>query len=49
MTSAAIRLFATEGETTGTELPIDPWAVGVVVFVLLVVGLLVTLTFGRDR
>jgi hypothetical protein len=49
MTAAAIRIFATGGENKGTELPIEPWAVGVVVFGLLVVGLLITITFGRDR
>lgn len=48
MTSAAIRLLA-QGEPHGTQLPVEPWALGVGVFAALVVLLLVTLSFGKDR
>jgi hypothetical protein len=34
---------------TGRDLPVEPWAVGVGAFVLLVALLLLTLTFGKDR
>jgi hypothetical protein len=48
MTAAAINLLA--GETPkGPDLPVEPWVVGVGAFVLLVVLLLVTLSFGKDR
>jgi type II secretory pathway component PulM len=45
MTTLAARL----AENTPRELPIDPKLVGVGVFTLLVILLLVTLTFGRNR
>lgn len=48
MTAAAARLLA-NSEHSGTELPADPWVIGVGAFGLLVVLLLVTLTFGKDR
>lgn len=43
----AARLLASEG--TPRELPVEPWAMGAGAFVLLVVMLLVTLAFGKDR
>lgn len=33
----------------GRDLPVEPWAVGVGAFLLLVVLLLITMTFGKDR
>ena len=49
MTAAVIRLLAQEGESTGSELPVDPLVVGVGAFVLLCALLFVTMTFGKDR
>ena len=46
--TAAVRVLA-QGEGQARDLPIEPWAFGVVAFVLLVVMLLVTLAFGKDR
>jgi len=48
MSTAASRLLAV-GETQGTELPVEPWVLGVGAFVALVLLLLVTLSFGKDR
>jgi hypothetical protein len=48
MTSAAARILA-EGEAHSTDLPMDPWAYGVAAFAALVVLLLITLSFGKDR
>jgi hypothetical protein len=48
MTAAVVRLAA-EGESTGRDLPLEPWAIGVLAFALLCAALLVTLTFGKDR
>lgn len=48
MTAAAVQLLA-EGTTAGTDLPVPPWAIGVGAFGGLVVLLLLTLTFGKDR
>ncbi|HEX6918784.1 MAG TPA: hypothetical protein VF314_00995 [Actinomycetes bacterium] len=48
MTAAVVRLLAEE-TGKGRELPVPPWAVGVGVFTLLVLLLLVTLSFGKDR
>jgi hypothetical protein len=42
-----VRLLASEG--TPRELPLEPWAFGVIAFVILVALLLVTLAFGMDR
>lgn len=47
MTAAAALVLA-ESET-GTDLPVAPWAIGVGAFAALVVLLLVTLAFGKDR
>lgn len=44
----AARLLATS-EGTPRDLPVDPWVLGVGTFGLLVVLLLVTLAFGKDR
>lgn len=49
MTAAVVRLLAVEGEPTGTDLPIEPWAVGLGAFLLLCALLAVTATFGKDR
>lgn len=46
--TAAVHLLA-EGEAKGRELPLEPWALGVGSFVLLVVLLAITLAFGKDR
>lgn len=48
MTAAAAHLLA-EGATSGTELPVPPWVIGLGAFAGLVVLLLVTLAFGKDR
>lgn len=48
MTAAVVRL-AVEAESHGRDLPLQPWAIGVGVFLLLCVLLAVTLTFGKDR
>ena len=44
----ATELFAAQTET-GRDLPVEPWALGVGAFALLVVLLLITLAFGKDR
>jgi hypothetical protein len=46
--TAAVRVLA-EGEETARDLPVEPWAMGVGAFALLVVLLLVTMAFGKDR
>ena len=46
--TAAVRLLA-EGESGARELPVEPWALGVGAFLLLVVLLAITLAFGKDR
>jgi hypothetical protein len=33
----------------GRDLPLQPWAIGLCAFLLLVTALLVTLSFGKDR
>lgn len=48
MTAALTRL-AVEGGSRGVDLPLQPWAIGVLAFALLSTALLVTLTFGKDR
>ena len=48
MTAAAAHLLA-EGASSGTELPLPAWAIGVGAFAALAVLLLVALTFGKDR
>jgi hypothetical protein len=38
-----------ESGQQGRDLPLQPWAIGLGVFLLLTALLLVTLTFGKDR
>jgi len=33
----------------GRDLPLQPWAIGLTIFLILTAVLLVTLTFGKDR
>jgi len=44
---AVVHLLAAESH--GRDLPIPPWAIGLLAFGLLTTALLVTLTFGKDR
>jgi hypothetical protein len=46
MTAATVLAETTQ---QGRDLPLEPWAIGLGAFVLLVALLLVTLTFGKDR
>lgn len=46
--TAAAHLLAS-GEETARELPVEPWVMGVGSFGLLLVLLLVTMAFGKDR
>ena len=46
--TAAIDLIAAQTEK-GRDLPGEPWMLGVGAFALLVVMLLITLSFGKDR
>ena len=46
--TVAIRLLA-QGPSGARELPVEPWALGVGVFLLLAVLLAITLAFGKDR
>jgi hypothetical protein len=46
MTAGVVHLLA---ENKGVELPLPPWAIGISAFLGLVVLLLITLTFGKDR
>jgi hypothetical protein len=46
--TAAVPLLAA-GEEHARELPLEPWAMGAVAFLLLVVLLAITLAFGKDR
>jgi hypothetical protein len=46
--TAAMDIFA-EQTQTGRDLPGEPWMLGVGAFALLVVLLLLTLSFGKDR
>ena len=46
--TAAARLLAS-GQETAREIPAEPWVIGVGSFGLLVVLLLVTMAFGKDR
>jgi hypothetical protein len=48
MTVVAARVLAETAEK-GRDLPVQPWAVGLGAFVTLVVLLLLTLSFGKDR
>lgn len=45
---AAVRLLSV-GESKARELPLEPWALGLGAFLLLVFLLAVTLAFGKDR
>jgi len=49
MTAAVVHLLAVEGESTGRDLPLPPWAIGLGTFLLLCGLLAVTATFGKDR
>lgn len=46
--TAAVHLLAA-GESHGRELPLEPWALGLGTFLLLVVLLAITMSFGKDR
>jgi len=46
--TAAIELFSAQTET-GRDLPGEPWMLGVGAFAVLVLLLLITLSFGKDR
>ena len=46
--TAALQLLAAETRT-GKDLPGEPWMLGIGSFALLVVALLITLSFGKDR
>jgi hypothetical protein len=46
MTAAAV---LAETAREGKDLPLEPWAIGLGTFLLLVVLLLITLQFGKDR
>jgi hypothetical protein len=48
MTAATARLLAS-GTSQPREIPGEPWMIGLGAFALLVVLLLVTLSFGKDR
>jgi hypothetical protein len=47
MTVAAARVLAETSQ--GRDLPVEPWAIGLGAFLALVVLLLITLSFGKDR
>ena len=49
MTAQIVAAVLASGEETARELPAEPWAIGVGAFVLLVVLLAITLSFGKDR
>jgi len=42
MTAAVVHLLAVQGESTGRDLPLPPWAIGLGAFVLLCVLLAIT-------
>lgn len=44
----AVRVLV-EAESKARELPLEPWALGLGAFLLLVTLLAITLTFGKDR
>ena len=48
MTALTATVLAT-GEENARDLPAEPWVIGVGTFGLLVVLLLITLSFGKDR
>jgi hypothetical protein len=49
VTAQTVASLLATTEEKGRDLPLEPWAVGVGAFVLLVVLLAVTLSFGKDR
>ena len=49
MTAQTVAAVLTTGEEKARELPAEPWVIGVGVFATLVVLLLITLSFGKDR
>ncbi len=49
MTAAVVRLLAVKGESHGRDLPLEPWAIGLLAFGLLTMAMLLTLAFGKDR
>jgi hypothetical protein len=50
MIAAALTLgVVAQGEETGVELPAEPWVLGAGVFAALVVLLIITLQFNKDR
>ena len=49
MSAQTVAALLATTEEKGRNLPLEPWAIGVGAFVLLVVLLAVTLTFGKDR
>ena len=49
MTAQTVAAVLATGEEQARELPAEPWVIGVGAFVLLVVLLLITLSFGKDR
>jgi len=46
--TAAIERLAAQTET-GRDIPGEPWMLGIGAFALLIVLLLITLSFGKDR
>ena len=49
MTAQTVAAVLATGEGRARDLPAEPWAIGLGAFVLLVVLLAVTLSFGKDR
>ena len=49
MSAQTVAALLATTEEKGRELPLEPWAIGLGAFVLLVVLLAVTLSFGKDR
>ncbi|HET9944408.1 MAG TPA: hypothetical protein VFR56_02065 [Actinomycetes bacterium] len=49
MTAQTVAAVLATGEEKARELPAEPWVIGVGVFVVLVVLLAITLSFGKDR
>lgn len=47
--TAAVTLLASEGEEHVIELPMPPIAYGAIALAILIVLLLITLSFNRDR
>jgi hypothetical protein len=49
VTAQTLAAVLATGEEQARELPAEPWAIGVGAFLFLVVLLVVTLSFGKDR